>query len=140
MPYNAAAKVQVGSHVTFQKNVTEQDISSFAEATGDVNPLHLDATFASGTVFGQRIAHGILSVGFISAALTRLPGLVVYLSQNVSFLRPVKIGDTITADAEVLDRSPEKGIIRLRTTCLNQNGETVIEGEARVKLYDLPAA
>ncbi|MBI4334290.1 MAG: MaoC family dehydratase [Chloroflexi bacterium] len=138
MTARAIDQVQVGAATRFHKTVTGEDIRKYAEVSGDFNPLHLDEVFARKTVFGDRIAHGMLTLGFVSAALAKLPGTVVYLSQSVKFLRPVKIRDTIEAVAEVVERVPDKGQVVLKTTCSNQRGELVLEGEARVKLFDLP--
>ena len=129
--------VAVGHHVAFTKTVTEDDVVLFARVTGDDQPLHLDETFAAKTRFGKRIAHGMLTDGFISAALgTKLTpdAVVVYLSQQLRFRLPVAIGDTITADVEVTAVDEAKGVVTLRTDCLNQNGEAVVKGEATVLL------
>jgi 3-hydroxybutyryl-CoA dehydratase len=133
----AIARVGVGFVTTYRKTIKDEDIFRFAEASGDFNPVHVDDYFASRTVFGDRIAHGILTLGLVSAALTKLPGVVVFTSQNTRFLRPVKIGDTIEAAVYVTHVTPEKSEARLRTTCRNQNGELVLDGEANVRLFDL---
>jgi 3-hydroxybutyryl-CoA dehydratase len=130
----------IGHKVSFTKTVTEADLKGFAEVSGDDQPLHLDDSFGQRTRFGKRIAHGMLSAGFISAVLgTKLypAGIVIYLGQSLQFRRPVAIGDTITAEAEVLTADPEKDILTLRTDCKNQDGETVTRGEATVMLDDL---
>ena len=122
---------------SFTKTVTEADIVAFAEVTGDNQPLHLDDAFAAKTRFKKRIAHGMLSAGFISAVLgTKLApdNVVVYLSQQMRFRLPVDIGDTITAEAEVTAVDAEKRIVTVRTDCTNQNGEAVVKGEATVLL------
>jgi 3-hydroxybutyryl-CoA dehydratase len=114
----------------------------FARVTGDNQPLHLDEAWAAKTRFKKRIAHGMLSAGFISAVLgTKLAprAVVVYLSQQMRFRLPVAIGDTITAEAEVTALDEEKRIATVRTDCLNQNGEAVVKGEATVLLDPLPA-
>lgn len=138
MKQRAISQVGAGLTSRFSKTITDEDIRKFSEATGDLNPLHLDKDYASRTVFGDRIAHGILTVGLVSAALSKLPGVVVYLSQNIRFMKPVKIGDTIEAVVEVIEVTPEKSQLRLKTTCSNQRGEQVLDGEAQVKLFDLP--
>src|SRR3989442_14991316 len=133
----AEMPVVVGDRTSFSKTVTEEDVVGFARVTGDDQRLHLDDAFAAKTRFGKRIAHGMLSAGFISAALgTKLaPGaLVVYLSQQLRFLRPVKIGDTVRAIAEVKSLEPDKRIVTLDTNCYNQAGDAVIKGEAVVLL------
>jgi 3-hydroxybutyryl-CoA dehydratase len=129
--------VKVGDRAEFEKAVTAEDISLFAQVTGDMNPLHRDAEYAAKTRFGECIAHGMLTAGFISAALgTKLAPhcCVVYLSQNLRFLRPVKIGDTIKAIAEVKGVEQEKRMATIETDCFNQNGDAVVKGEAVVLL------
>jgi 3-hydroxybutyryl-CoA dehydratase len=133
--------IQVGDKAAFTKTVSQDDIVAFAKATGDDQPLHLDDAFAAKTRFGKRIAHGMLSAGFISAVLgTKLApnNVVVYLSQQMRFRLPVAIGDTITAEAEVTAIDAEKRIVTVRSDCLNQNGEAVVKGEATVLLDPLP--
>ena len=127
-------ELAVGQSAEIAKTVTESDIALFAGVTGDFNPVHVDAVAAEKTRFGGRIAHGILSAGFISAVIAmRLPGAgSIYLSQSLRFTKPVRIGDTVTARVEVLEVVATKRRVRLATTCRNQNGETVVEGEAVV--------
>lgn len=130
----------IGHKVTFTKTVTDADISAFAQASGDDQPLHLDDSFGARTRFGKKIAHGMLSAGFISAALgTRLypQGIVIYMGQSLQFRRPVGVGDTITAEVEVLTADEEKNVLTLRTDCTNQSGDIVTRGEATVMLDDL---
>jgi 3-hydroxybutyryl-CoA dehydratase len=131
--------VGVGYKTTHVKTVTEADIVLFAKVSGDFNPLHMSEEYAKKTFFGSRIAHGALTQALLSAAMAKLPGLVVFLSQSVKFLKPVRIGDTITAIAEVTETRPDKGIVNLKNTCTNQKGETVVEGEATCRLYPPPA-
>jgi 3-hydroxybutyryl-CoA dehydratase len=129
--------VRVGDRAEFSKMVTAEDIQRFAEVSGDTNPLHRDAEYAKKTRFGQCIAHGMLSAGFISAALgTKLAphACAVYLSQTLRFLRPVKIGDTVRAIAEVKGLEIEKRMVTLETDCYNQDGEPVVKGEAVILL------
>ena len=129
--------VKVGDWAEFEKTVTAEDVSLFAQVTGDTNPLHHDAGYAAKTRFGECIAHGMLSAGFISAALgTQLAPhcCVVYLSQNLRFLRPVKIGDTIKAIAYVKGIEHEKRQVTIETNCFNQKGDPVVKGEAVVLL------
>lgn len=130
----------IGHKVAYTSTVADEDVVLFAKVTGDDQPLHLDPEFGKRTRFKQRIAHGMLSAGFISAALgTKLaPGfVVVYLSQQLRFRLPVAIGDTITADVEVTAVDADKRILTLRTDCLNQNGDAVVKGEASVLLDPL---
>ena len=137
----AELSVKVGDKASFTKTVAAEDIVAFARVTGDDQPLHLDDAFAAKTRFGHRIAHGMLSAGYISAVLgTRLAPkhVVVYLSQQMRFRLPVSIGDTITAEAEVTSVDAEKRIVTVRTDCVNQRGEAVVKGEATVLLDPLP--
>jgi len=131
--------VDIGYKTTHVKTITENDIELFAEVSGDFNPVHVSEEYAKKTFFGGRIAHGALAQALLSAAMAKLPGLVIFLSQSVRFLKPVRIGDTITAIAEVIDTRRDKGIVTLKNTCINQNGETVVEGEATCRLYEAPS-
>jgi 3-hydroxybutyryl-CoA dehydratase len=125
-------ELKVGDSAQISKTITETDIYDFAKVTGDFNPIHLDQAYAEKTFFKGRIAHGLLSVGFISAILGNiLPGHgAIYLSQEVKFLAPVRIGDTITTRVEVTEVMPEKNRVKFRTTCMNQEGKMVVDGTA----------
>lgn len=127
-------ELQVGDSAQFSKTVSETDIYLYAGVTGDFNPAHVNEAYARKTYFGTRIAHGMLAAGFISAVLgTQLPGPgAIYLRQELSFLGPVKIGDTITARVEVMEIDAVKGRAKLLTTCDNQDGKRVLTGEAIV--------
>ena len=127
-------ELNCGDSARFSKTVTEADVVLFAGITGDLNPAHIDEAYAQGTFFKTRIAHGMLSAGFISAVIgTRLPGPgTIYMHQSLDFLAPVSIGDTVTAIVEVIEKMEEKKRVRLKTTCVNQKGTTVLEGEALV--------
>ena len=129
-------EIRVGDAAELAKTVTESDVALFAGVTGDFNPVHIDAVAAKQSLFGERVAHGMLSAGFISAVLgTRLPGTgSIYLSQTLRFTKPVRIGDTVTARVEVLEVIAAKRRVRLATTCRNQNGEVVVDGEAVVMM------
>ncbi|WP_338742111.1 MaoC family dehydratase [Haloplanus salilacus] len=129
--------VSVGDRIRFSKSVTEEEVGVFADASGDTNRLHLDDEFAEGTRFGRRIAHGTLVSGLISAALARLPGLTIYLSQDLQFLGPVDIGERVTAICEVVEDLGD-GRYRLTTVVEDEDGETVIDGEAIVLIDDRP--
>jgi 3-hydroxybutyryl-CoA dehydratase len=131
-----------GQRATFAKTITERDIYAFAGITGDFNPLHVNAEYAARSRFGERIAHGMLTAGLISAVLgMRLPGPGgIFLSQSLKFVKPVRIGDTVTATAEVITYRPEKRILTLKTTCQNQRGESVIEGESVLLVEPVPEA
>ncbi len=126
--------LQVGQSAEFAKTVTESDVVLFAGITGDFNPAHVNEVEASKSRFGGRIAHGILSAGFISACIAmKLPGPgTIYLTQSLKFTRPVRIGDTVTARVEVVEWNEGKRRARLATTCRNQDGDVVIDGEAMV--------
>jgi 3-hydroxybutyryl-CoA dehydratase len=125
-------ELKVGDSAQISKTITETDINDFARVTGDFNPVHLDQTYAEKTTFKGRIAHGLLSVGLLSTVLGNiLPGHgTIYLSQEVKFLAPVRIGDTITARVEVIELIPAKNRAKFRTTCLNQDGKIVVDGIA----------
>jgi len=125
-------EISVGDIASFTKSVTEYDVYSFAGITGDFNPAHINTEYASETSFGKIIAHGILSIGFISNVLgTKLPGPgAIYLRQVCDFKKPVFIGDTITAIVEVTKKDEAKNRVWLRTYCTNQRDEIVVEGEA----------
>lgn len=131
---HAGDDIGVGDYVRFTKTLTERDVERFAAASGDTNPIHLDERWAEETRFGGRIVHGTLASGLISAALARLPGSVIYLSQDVEFQAPVRIGDRITADVEVVE-DLGGGRFRLRTTVVDDD-HTVIDGEAVVLIDD----
>lgn len=130
VPYDA---LEVGQKATFVRQVTEREVQLFAEVSGDRNPVHLDAEYAAGTAFRERIAHGMLTGAFVSAAIaSTLPGPgSVYVGQSLRFLRPVKLGDTLTVELEVLEKLP-KNRVRIRTRVLGANGKAVVDGEAEV--------
>jgi 3-hydroxybutyryl-CoA dehydratase len=115
------------------RTVTAADIDAFAAVTGDENPVHLDEAYAAATQFKGRIAHGMLSAGYISAVLgTQLPGPgAIYVSQTLSFRRPVRIGDEVTAEVTVTAIDPARGRVTFATQCVVA-GKTVVEGEAVV--------
>ncbi|MBS3985311.1 MAG: MaoC family dehydratase [Selenomonadales bacterium] len=128
------ADIKVGDTASMSKTISEYDVYAFAGLTGDFNPVHVNAEFAKDTMFKGRIAHGMLSVGMISAVLgTSLPGVnTIYLAQELSFKAPVRIGDTVTATVEVLEKIEGKNRIVLRTTATTQDGTLVIDGKATV--------
>lgn len=127
-------EIKVGDTAQISKTVSESDVYLYAGITGDSNPAHIDEEYAKKTFFKTRIAHGMLSAGFISAILgNHLPGPgTIYIRQKLKFLAPVRFGDTITASVEVAEIVPEKNRITLKTDCKNQNGKTVLTGEAVV--------
>ncbi|MFC7133544.1 MULTISPECIES: CBS domain-containing protein [Salinibaculum] len=133
------AQIDVGDTVKFTKTLSEADVEAFAEASGDTNRLHMDADFAATTRFGERIAHGTLVVGVISSALARLPGLIIYLSQDVSYLGPVPLDERVTAECEVVENIGNNRF-RLSTAVVRSDGETVVDGEAVVISDEIPPA
>ena len=114
--------------------ITDADVRTFADLTGDHNPIHMDDEFASQSLFGKRIAHGMLNASLISAVLANhLPGQgSIYLGQTLKFVAPVFIGDEITARVTVTSVRDDKTIAKLETVCINQRAEIVIKGEATV--------
>ncbi len=123
--------LSVGMTATYARTVTDADIVLFAGVSGDTNPIHLNQEYASGTMFQGRIAHGIMTAAFISAVLgTRLPGPgAVYMSQNLRFKAPVRVGDTVTARATITDVISEKRRVALNTVC-TIGDKVVVEGDA----------
>ncbi len=132
-------EIELGQSAELNRTITEEDIRIFAELSGDHNPIHIDEEFAKNTIFKGRIAHGILSTAFISTLLASdLPGPgSIYLSQSVVFKRPVRINDTLTAKVEVIEKIDDKQQIKLKTTCVNQDGKLIIDGEALVMLMKM---
>ncbi|MEM2141877.1 MAG: MaoC family dehydratase [Candidatus Thorarchaeota archaeon] len=133
------ADIKVGEHAEYVHRVTEEDIKTFGRLSGDMNPLHFDEEWAKKTMFGGRIAHGVLTASFISTVIgMKLPGPgTVYISQQMRFLKPVRIGDVITAHAEVVSKNDEKERVTLRTYCTNQDGNIVLDGEAVVGIMKI---
>ena len=127
-------ELTIGQTARYSKTVEERDIRLFAVVSGDVNPLHLDAGFAAGTRFGERIAHGMLTGALVSAALAmELPGPgTIYLSQSLRFRLPVRIGDTITVELEVTAMAARRKTVTLACRAVNQAGKLVASGEAEV--------
>jgi 3-hydroxybutyryl-CoA dehydratase len=132
--------IAIGDKASESRKVTEETVCAFAEATGDFNPVHIDAEFAKTSLFKERVAHGMLGAGLISAVLgTKLPGPnTIYLAQEMKFLAPVRLGDTITAEVEVLEKIDKPKILKLKTTVRNQSGIAIIEGIATVKKWEAP--
>jgi 3-hydroxybutyryl-CoA dehydratase len=130
--------VDVGFKLTYERVITAEDIDLFAKVSGDFNPVHMNDDYAKKTLFKGRIAHGALSQALLSATMAKLPGLVIFMSQTLRFMNPVRIGDTITAIAEVTSVRKDKGIVNMKNTCVNQKGETVVEGEAACRIFEKP--
>ncbi len=128
--------LQIGDNFSTDKQITDAVVRAFAELSGDYNPIHLDEEFAKTTQFGKRIAHGMISGALISAVLGYKfkERRVVYLSQTLKFVAPVFLDDTVTATATVTNIREDKPIVTLETVCTNQNGETVVKGEAAVMI------
>ena len=127
-------EINLGDKACFEKTISESDVYLFAGITGDLNPAHINKVASENTMFQGRIAHGVLVSGLISTVLgMHLPGPgTIYLGQELKFTAPVKIGDTIKAEAEVIEMIKEKNRIKLKTICTNQHGKVVIEGIATV--------
>ncbi len=134
MKGKSISELKVGDSAEFTKTISEADVYLYAGVSGDLNPAHINESYAQNTFFKTRIAHGMLSAGFISAVLgMQLPGPgTIYMRQELSFRAPVRIGDTITARAEVIEINVERNRVRLKTTCVNQEGTLVLDGEALV--------
>lgn len=128
--------LKIGDSFSTERKVTDELVRKFAQVSGDYNPIHLDEEFAKTTRFGRRIAHGMLSGAFISAVLGYefKERKIVYLSQSMKFTAPVYLDDTVTATATVTNIREDKGIVTLETICTNQNGETLVKGEAVVMI------
>jgi 3-hydroxybutyryl-CoA dehydratase len=127
-------ELSVGDSAQFTKTLSESDVYLYAGVTGDFNPVHINEEYARKTHFKRRIAHGLLSAGFISTVMgNQLPGPgTVYIKQELNFLAPVHIGDTLTARVEVIELAANRNRARLKTTCFNQDGTVVLDGEALV--------
>lgn len=128
-------ELEVGQSAEYSKRVTDEDVRSFAQITGDFNPVHVDEEAAAKSRFGGRIAHGMLSAGLVSAAIAnQLPGPgSIYLAQTLRFTAPVRLDDTITVRLTITELLSKKRL-KLSTVCVNQNGETVLDGEATILL------
>jgi 3-hydroxybutyryl-CoA dehydratase len=132
--------IQVGMEAKLSRVVTDADIRAFAQVSGDDNPVHLDDAYAAGTMFNSRIAHGVLTASYISAAVgTKLPGPgCIYISQTLNFKAPVRIGDEVETTVRVTELLPEKKRVILACQCM-VNGKTVLEGQAVVMAPSRPA-
>ncbi len=130
-------EIDEGMTDVFSKTVTEADIMAFAGVSGDTNPVHLDEEFASGTMFKTRIAHGMLSAGFISTVFgTKLPGPgCIYIAQNLKFKAPVKVGDTVVARVTAIEKMDDKKMIKFETVCTVKD-KPVITGDATIMVPD----
>lgn len=129
-------EINIGDTAEISHQITESDLEKFCDLTGDVNPLHMDSDYAESTTYKKRVAHGMLTASFLSTIIgTKLPGKgALWLSQTIQFLLPVRIGDTLKVIAKVKHKSKSNYIIVLDTIIYNQNGQKVLEGEARIKI------
>jgi len=127
-------ELHIGDTAEFTKTISESDIYLFAGVTGDLNPAHINESYAKNTFFKTRITHGMLLAGFISGVIgMKLPGPgSIYIRQELKFLAPARIGDTVTARVEVTQIQSEKNRITLRTTCTNHENTLVMDGEAMI--------
>ena len=125
--------IEEGMKDAYAKTITNADIITFAGISGDINPVHLNHEFASETMFEGQIAHGMLTASFISTVIgTKLPGPgCIYVSQNLRFKAPVKVGDTVTAICTVRKKIPEKHMIEMETVC-SVGGKPVLDGDATI--------
>lgn len=129
-------ELKIGDEFSAAKQITDAVVHAFAELSGDYNPIHLDEDFAAKTRFGKRIAHGMIAGALISAVLgyQLKERKIVYLSQNLKFVQPVFIDDTVTATATIIHIREDKPIVTIETVCANQNGETVVTGEGKIMI------
>lgn len=129
------ATIEVGSRAKHVRRITARDVELYAELTGDHNPVHVDEEYAAGTRFGHRVAHGLLTCGLVQQSLTELvaPG-GVSLAYEFHLKKPVFLEDTITAWAEVTEKLAERSLVRCPIECVNQRGQTVVAGEALIKM------
>jgi len=125
--------LEEGMRGAYAKTITDADVITFAGISGDTNPVHLNHEFASETMFEGQIAHGMLTASFISTVIgTKLPGPgCIYVSQNLRFKAPVKVGDTVTATCTVSKMIPEKRMIEMETVC-SVGGKPVLDGQAMI--------
>lgn len=129
--------MRLGDEASFAKTITEADVYQFAGLTGDFNPIHVNKVAAEQSIFGERIAHGMLVASLLSSVIAmKLPGNgTIYLEQDCKFLKPIKIGDTVTAFVKVAEYiNHDKGIVKLENRITNQDGVNVIEGYSVVKV------
>lgn len=125
-------ELYIGQSAEFTKTISESDVYLFAGITGDHNPMHVNDIYAKQSKFGERLVHGLLSSSLISTVIgTKLPGNgSIYVEQNLSFKAPVVFGDTVSAKVEVKEVYTDKNRVKLRTYCINQYDEVVIDGYA----------
>ena len=119
--------IKIGDKASISKTITEHDVYTYAGVTGDFNPVHINSEFAKTSMFKERIAHGMISAGLISAGIN-----TIYMGQELKFLAPVKFNDTLTAEVECIEKNDEKHRLVFRTTVTNQDGTIVTDGQAKV--------
>lgn len=128
-------EINIGDTAEYSRTVTESDVVIFGGVSGDLNPAHFNEAYAKETFFKGRIAHGMLTAGYISTVLgMQLPGAgTIYMGQELKFTAPVRFGDTVTAVVRAMEKNEEKNIVIFETICTNQNGDIVLKGKATVK-------
>ncbi|NLA12277.1 MAG: MaoC family dehydratase [Firmicutes bacterium] len=124
-------QLKIGDVATMTKTITESDVMLWVGICGDMNPVHIDRVYSKTTRFKDIVVPGLLVAGLISAAVTKVAFGNVYAMQNLKFIKPVYIGDTVTASAKIIEKLDDKRMILLETVCVNQNDEPVIVGEGR---------
>lgn len=131
-------ELKEGMKGTFTKKITQEDVNKFIEICEDVNPIHIDDNFCINTPLKTKIVHGILVSSLISNVVgTKVPGPgSVWLDQNLRFLSPVRVGDTITATSEIITKIEDRQQVVVRTRCINQKGKCVIEGTGLHKILN----
>ncbi len=121
--------MNIGDAATFTKTITETDVILWVGLTGDLNPIHIDKEYSKTTRFGDVIVPGVMVLGLISNTITMATFGNVYANQSIKFLKPVYIGDTITATATIVEKLEAKHMVKLETKCVNQKGELIMVGE-----------
>ena len=121
--------MQVGDSASFTKTMTETDVILWVGLTGDLNPIHIDQEYSKTTRFGKVLVPGVLVLGLISNVMTQVTFGHVYANQSIKFLKPVYIGDTITATGTIIEKIDEKNMVKVETRCVNQDGALVMIGE-----------
>lgn len=126
--------IEIGKEAVIQRTITEEDVNTFGELSGDLNPLHMDEQFASKTPFGRRVVHGMFTAALVSATHTSLTGPgYVYVGQELNFKGPVHIGDTLTVSVTVVEKKTAKSILVMETKVTNQNGQLILDGKSALK-------
>ncbi len=133
-PFN---DIEIGKKISLSKRISEEDIQLFLKLSGDNNPIHLDENFAQKTMFKGRVAYGLLSLLLISSALTKLMGPGnIWLSQEFTFINPIRMNDVITASLEIIEISKNK-TCTISTLCTNQNSESILKGKAKSRIFPI---